>query len=90
VKLTIEDRGARARLEPHEQGAAFGRTSGGDDRRVPLTGEFVRIDGDGERLAKVLAVVWEPDGCITLELDPGTDHDAASDDACSDVERWFG
>jgi hypothetical protein len=90
MKLTIEDQGARARLEPYGPGEVTDATSGSEDRRVPLTGEFVRIDGGGERLAKVLAVVWEPDGCITLELDSGPDHDAADDDACSDVERWFG
>ena len=90
MKLTIEDHGARARLEPHGPGGATDGTSGSEDRRVPLTGEFVRIDGGRERLAKVLAVVWEPDGCITLELDSGTEHDAPGDDACSDVERWFG
>lgn len=91
MKLTIDARRSRARLEPEGESGDRLTTTGTPVPRVPLAGEFLRMDGGEDRLAKVVAVIWEPDGCITLELDGGRERDGAAEDACSNIaEWWFG
>ena len=69
-----------------------GSTGRGTDRlRVPVTDDVLRIDGGDERRARVVAVIWEPDGCITLELEEDRDGKPTIDDGRTDLpEWWFG
>ena len=88
MKLTIDVRRRRARLEPVDERGGGSTTTDSALARVPRTGEFLRVDDD-DRLAKVMAVIWEPDGCITLELDERREGDVGAVDAGSDIAAWW-
>jgi hypothetical protein len=87
VEPTTNTGGAQPELAaPSESGSAGGST---DRLRVPVPDDVLRIDGGDERVSRVVAVVWEPDGCITLELDQDRDGAPATEDAPSDIPEWW-
>lgn len=75
-------------------GFSFHRTLERHAARVPSTGEFIRLELSGRAVARVEAVIWEPDGCVTLKLQmlQGTgavDEASLLEERCAEIPEWW-
>ena len=85
--------GGRHAQDDGGPGLSFLRTLDRDVPRVPSMGEFIRLDVPGGALARVEAVIWEPDGSVTLELltlqGTGAVSTAALEEGCAELPEWW-
>lgn len=92
-------------MEFRYHGARYGREDGGrrfsfhstleiNAARVRPTRELMRLEVSGGALASVEAVIWEPDGCVTLKLRllqaaGAVDGAAPLEEGCAEIPEWW-